>query len=99
MFIRVRNRILNENKTLYLKCDSVSAAKKASRELQAKGNKVTVDHSEDPKGKPLNFGRRHQYVSRAEQRRIEAMNARDAEKKREKIKADLLSPSQMKKVS
>lgn len=37
----------------YQACDSISQAKKLSRELQAKGAKVTVDHDDDPKPKPF----------------------------------------------
>lgn len=39
------------------KFPSISQAKRHSRHLQGAGHKVEVDHSEDPKPKPLNFER------------------------------------------
>lgn len=36
----------------YKACDSVSQAKKLSRELQLKGARITVDHDDDPKPTP-----------------------------------------------
>lgn len=54
-YIRLRNRMLNEDRTTYEDCKSISLAKKLSRRLQAAGNIVKVDRSEDPKPKPLNF--------------------------------------------
>lgn len=55
-YVRKRHmmyQISPESKTrvTYRACESISQAKRLSRELQAKGNKVTVDHDDDPKPK------------------------------------------------
>lgn len=54
-FVRKRNKIYkldpNGNRILYFDCESVSKAKRKSRELQSRGHKMTVDHDDDPKPK------------------------------------------------
>lgn len=56
VFIRRRNVLIqvyaDGSQLPYRHCDSISQAKKLSRELQAKGGKVTVDHDAEPKPAP-----------------------------------------------
>lgn len=102
-YTRLQNQIFNEDGTLFEKLSSISQAKHRSRMLQKAGNKVTVDHSKDPKPVALNFGRknpRYQYVSRAEERRFAAERARRQREETAKAKASLgLSKAQLEKVS
>lgn len=73
-YTRIRDVIVDQN-GVRNEFASVSQAKRRSRQLQDAGHVVRVDHSEDPVGKPLDFGRKHRPVSFAEERRIAAYNA------------------------
>jgi hypothetical protein len=99
-YIRLQNQILNADGTLLEKFPSISQAKRRSRLLQKGGNRVTVDHSEDPKPVVLDFGKRfkHQYISRAEERRVTAEQARKVEKDSARARQQLgLSPAYAKR--
>jgi hypothetical protein len=56
-YIRKRHMMLNEDGSIYQECASISKAKKLSRELQKQGHKMKVDHSDDPKPKPVTIPR------------------------------------------
>ena len=84
-YIRIRNRIIHPDGRME-KFPSISTAKRRSRHLSKAGEKVVVDHSEDPKPLPLNFGhspggKRRYYVSRAEEQRIEALKRRERQER------------------
>ena len=54
-FIRKRHVMYQLNgvtRIMYQSCDSISLAKKLSRELQSKGHTVEVDRTDDPKPAP-----------------------------------------------
>lgn len=55
-YIRKRNVLIHPDGR-HEKFDSISQAKRQSRHLQGAGHKVELDHSADPKPKPLHFPR------------------------------------------
>lgn len=47
-FVRKRHVMKNADGSVYRDCESISKAKKLSREIQGGGGKVSVDRTEDP---------------------------------------------------
>ena len=99
VYVRKRNKIFGPDGYTQM-FPSISQAKKKSRELQKQGHKVELDHSDDPKPKPLHFKR---YGSRrdAADRFIRRREREDREKlllEKKKARGVVMSKSELRRL-